>query len=192
VDRWLVRLPATKIITPVGTDLGADDVDQGAVRRGDAALAGEFLEMVQPFRSPRSDRRNVLDEVAAMKQRIENEVVKAGELERNVKLGRGGIREIEFVAQSLQLLHAGRNPFLQSAQNAAGAAKARAVHHLSESDVAGLTRAYSFMRDIEHRRLQMEHNRQTHTIPVLPAARERVARVRDSRASRHSRRRARN
>ena len=51
-----------------------------------------------------------------MKGRIENEVVKADELERNVKLGRGGIREIEFVVQALQLLHAGRQPFLQGAQ----------------------------------------------------------------------------
>jgi hypothetical protein len=51
-----------------------------------------------------------------VKDRIENEVVKTGELERNVKLGWGGIREIEFVAQSLQLLHAGRQPFLQGAQ----------------------------------------------------------------------------
>ena len=47
----------------------------------------------------------VLREIGAMKDRIENEVVRAGELDRNVKLGRGGIREIEFVAQTLQLLH---------------------------------------------------------------------------------------
>ena len=83
---------------------------------GDEALAAEFLEMIQPFRYPRSINEGVLREVAAMKDRIENEVVKAGELERNVKLGRGGIREIEFVAQALQLLHAGRQPFLQGAQ----------------------------------------------------------------------------
>ena len=51
-----------------------------------------------------------------MKDRIETEVVGRGELDRNVKLGRGGIREIEFIVQTLQLLHAGRHPFLQSAQ----------------------------------------------------------------------------
>src|SRR5438876_6123353 len=60
---------------------------------GDDALAAEFLELIQPFRYPRSVNEGVLREVAAMKTRIENEVVKAGELERNVKLGRGGIRE---------------------------------------------------------------------------------------------------
>jgi glutamate-ammonia-ligase adenylyltransferase len=79
---------------------------------GDKGVAAEFLEMVQPFRYPRAVNENVLHEIAAMKDRIENEVVRAGELERNVKLGRGGIREIEFIAQSLQLLHAGKMPFL--------------------------------------------------------------------------------
>ena len=59
---------------------------------GDEALAAEFLEMVQPFRYPRSINQGALQEMAAMKDRIENEVVKAGELERNVNLGHGGIR----------------------------------------------------------------------------------------------------
>ncbi|MGI8965601.1 MAG: bifunctional [glutamate--ammonia ligase]-adenylyl-L-tyrosine phosphorylase/[glutamate--ammonia-ligase] adenylyltransferase, partial [Limisphaerales bacterium] len=62
---------------------------------GDAQLAAEFLEMIQPFRYPRSLNERVVREIAAVKQRIENEVIKAGEIERNVKLGRGGIREIE-------------------------------------------------------------------------------------------------
>src|SRR5260370_29224891 len=83
---------------------------------GDEALAAEFLEMIHPFRYPRSINEGVLREVAAMKERIENEVVRAGELERNVKLGPGGLREIEFIAQALQLLHAGRQPFLPCAQ----------------------------------------------------------------------------
>src|SRR6266849_6074318 len=83
---------------------------------GDESLASEFLEMVQPFRYPRSISERIFAEVTATKERIEREVVKAGELERNVKLGHGGIREIEFVTQALQLLHAGRMPFLQGRQ----------------------------------------------------------------------------
>src|SRR6201999_1075603 len=83
---------------------------------GDKNLAGEFLETIQSFRYPRSISENVLHEIAAMKDRIENEVVRADELERNVKLGRGGIREVEFIAQSQQLLHAGKVPFLQGSQ----------------------------------------------------------------------------
>ena len=70
---------------------------------GDAPLAAEFLEMVQSFRYPRSLNPRTLREVAAVKNRIETEVVKEGELERNVKLGRGGIREIEFIVQALQI-----------------------------------------------------------------------------------------
>ena len=72
--------------------------------------------MIQPFRYPRSMSADVLHEIAAVKDRIEKEIVGADELERNVKLGRGGIREIEFIAQSLQFLHAGRQPFLQTSQ----------------------------------------------------------------------------
>jgi [glutamine synthetase] adenylyltransferase / [glutamine synthetase]-adenylyl-L-tyrosine phosphorylase len=143
---------------------------------GDNTLAAEFLEMIQPFRYPRSTNQNVLNEVGAMKDRIENEVVKTGELERNVKLGRGGIREIEFIAQSLQLLHAGRQPFLQGAQTLATLAKL-AQYELLPSDASRILHsAYEFLRDVEHR-LQMEDNRQTHSIPTERKSQERLARL---------------
>ena len=103
-----------------------------------------------------------------MKDRIENEVVKAGELERNVKLGRGGIREIEFVVQALQLLRAGRQPFLQGAQTLPCLDKLAQYELLSAEDARLLAEAYAFLRDVEHR-LQMEDNLQTHTIPARPA-----------------------
>ncbi len=143
---------------------------------GDTALAGEFLEMIQNFRFPRSLNENALREVAATKQRIEMEVVKTGELERNVKLGRGGIREIEFVVQTLQLLHAGRQPFLQSAQTLPCLAKLASYHLLASEEAQRLDAAYRFLRDVEHR-LQMEDNLQTHTIPADPAAQQRLARL---------------
>jgi glutamate-ammonia-ligase adenylyltransferase len=143
---------------------------------GDEGLAAEFLELIQPFRYPRSINESVLHEVGAMKDRIENEVVKAGELERNVKLGRGGIREIEFIAQSLQLLHAGRQPFLQGAQTLPCLQKLVQYELLSAEESRLLSSAYSFLRDVEHR-LQMEDNRQTHTIPSDRHARERLARL---------------
>ena len=143
---------------------------------GDEALAGEFLEMVQPFRYPRSINENVLREVATMKRRIENEVVRAGELERNVKLGRGGIREIEFIVQVLQLLHAGRQPFLQGPQTLPALEKLKQYELLTSEESRLLANAYKFLRDLEHR-LQMEDNRQTHTIPAERAAQERLARL---------------
>jgi len=145
---------------------------------GDAALAAEFLEMVQPFRYPRSVNPSVLREVAAMKDRIEVEVVKSDELDRNVKLGRGGIREIEFVVQSLQLMHAGRQPFLQGPQTLPGLEKLAQYERLSHDEAAALREAYGFLRDVEHR-LQMDDNRQTHTIPADRSARERLARLMD-------------
>jgi glutamate-ammonia-ligase adenylyltransferase len=143
---------------------------------GDVNIAGEFMEMVQPFRYPRSLNENVLKEIAAMKDRIESEVVRSGELERNVKLGRGGIREVEFITQSLQLLNAGRLPFLQGAQTLPTLQKLVQYKLLEEADAAALTAAYCFLRDVEHR-LQMENNLQTHTIPIDNKARQRLARV---------------
>jgi [glutamine synthetase] adenylyltransferase / [glutamine synthetase]-adenylyl-L-tyrosine phosphorylase len=143
---------------------------------GDAALAAEFLELIQPFRYPRSINESVLSEVVAMKGRIETEVVKAGELERNVKLGRGGIREIEFVVQALQLLRAGRQPFLQGNQTLPALAKLVQYELVTAEESKMLAEAYCFLRDVEHR-LQMEDNLQTHTIPTERRAQERLARL---------------
>ncbi len=143
---------------------------------GDETLAAEFVEVIQPFRYPRSVNEGALREVAAMKGRIENEVVKAGDLERNVKLGRGGIREIEFVVQALQLLHAGRQPFLQGPQTLPCLAKLVQYELLAAEESRRLAEAYAFLRDVEHR-LQMEDNLQTHTIPAAPRAQERLARL---------------
>jgi glutamate-ammonia-ligase adenylyltransferase len=143
---------------------------------GNAALAGEFIEIIQPFRYARSLTGGVLVEVAQMKQRIENEIVRTGELHRNVKLGRGGIREIEFIAQSIQVLHAGRQPFLQSADSLETLAKLRQYELLPSRDVQRLDAAYRFLRDVEHR-LQMQDNLQTHTIPTDERSRRRLARL---------------
>ncbi|HVV01327.1 MAG TPA: hypothetical protein VHH88_08175, partial [Verrucomicrobiae bacterium] len=143
---------------------------------GDVALAGEFLEMVQPFRYPRSMSAGVPREVAEMKERIENEVVRRGDLEWNVKLGRGGIREVEFAAQCLQLLHAGRQPFLQGARTLPCLEKLLQYELISSAEAKALSEAYCFLRDVEHR-LQMDNNLQTHTIPEDRLSRERLGRL---------------
>ena len=143
---------------------------------GDTALGAEFVEMVQPFRYPRSLSQRTLREVAAVKKRIEKEIVKAGELERNIKLGRGGIREIEFIVQTLQILHAGRVPFLQGASTVPVLRKLAEYSLLSPPDARQLEEAYLFWRDVEHR-LQMEAGQQTHTIPADHRSRQRLARL---------------
>ena len=111
-----------------------------------------------------------------MKDRIENEVVRADALERNVKLGRGGIREVEFVVQLLQLLHAGRQPFLQSSQTLPTLVKLAQYDLLSSQAARELDQAYRFLRDVEHR-LQMENDQQTHIIPTAAESRRRLARL---------------
>jgi glutamate-ammonia-ligase adenylyltransferase len=143
---------------------------------GAAALGAEFLEMAQSFRYPRSLNPRTLREVAAVKKRIETEVVKEGELERNVKLGRGGIREIEFIAQALQILHAGRLPFLQGAATMAVLPRLARYALLKPQDAVELAAAYIFLREVEHR-LQMEAGLQTHTIPTERRPRQRLARL---------------
>lgn len=143
---------------------------------GDPELAAEFLETVQPFRYPRSLNEGVLREIATMKARTESEIVKSGEIDRNVKLGRGGIREIEFTAQTLQLLHAGRVPFLQGRQTLPTIQKLVQYNFMERDEAASLESAYLFLRDVEHR-VQMENNLQTHTIPADAKARERLGRL---------------
>jgi len=143
---------------------------------GDESLAAEFLETIQPFRFPLSISADVVGEIAAVKTRIEKEVVGEDELERNVKLGRGGIREIEFIAQSLQILHAARLPFLQTAQTLSCLAKLAQYKLLTDDEAQRLDAAYRFLRDVEHR-LQMEEDQQAHTIPLDPAAQLRLARL---------------
>jgi len=145
---------------------------------GDKDLAAEFVEMIQPFRYPHSISRRVLQEVALVKDRIEREVVGADEVERNVKLGRGGIREIEFIVQSLQVLHAGRSPFLQIFQTLPCLEKLLQYRLLADDETRELAAAYRFLRDVEHR-LQMENNLQTHTLPADRRAQLRLARLMD-------------
>lgn len=141
---------------------------------GDQELAANFIESVHSFRYPRSISERILREIAQTKHRIELEVVKAGEIDRNVKLGRGGIREIEFIIQTLQLLHAGRLPFLQQSPTLAALEKIKEYHLLTDEEAAVLHAAYHFLRDVEHR-LQMEANLQTHSIPLDPKAQARLA-----------------
>ncbi|MBU6400087.1 MAG: bifunctional [glutamate--ammonia ligase]-adenylyl-L-tyrosine phosphorylase/[glutamate--ammonia-ligase] adenylyltransferase [Verrucomicrobia bacterium] len=143
---------------------------------GDPGLGAEFQETIQPFRYPRFLGDRIVAEIAAMKQRIETEVVRAGEIERNVKLGRGGIREVEFIVQTLQLLNAGRLPFLQNPATLPALEKLAQYQLLPPADAVELSRAYAFLREVEHR-LQMENNLQTHTIPVERKDRERLGRL---------------
>jgi [glutamine synthetase] adenylyltransferase / [glutamine synthetase]-adenylyl-L-tyrosine phosphorylase len=135
---------------------------------GDLALGAELLEDLHPFRYPRRPPPSLLAEVAAMQSRSERELVGVEALDRDVKHGPGGIREIEFMVQSLQLLHAGRFPFFQTPSTAAALEQLVRYELMGPDDARFLGEAYWFLRKVEHR-LQIREEGQTHELPADPA-----------------------
>jgi glutamate-ammonia-ligase adenylyltransferase len=141
---------------------------------GSRELAYEFLRQHQPFIYPKIKTPDLLEEIANIKRRIERDVVGPDKLERDVKLGRGGIREIEFVVQALQLIHGARHPFLQETSMLRALQALRQLDLLPHNEVLTLDNTYRFLRRVEHR-LQIEAERQTHTVPQESEALRRLA-----------------
>ena len=133
----------------------------GAVDRGAA-----FLQEIAPFVWRRSLDFGAIDEVRRLTRRIRTNARGANEAGPgwNVKLGRGGIREIEFYAQTHQLIHGGRDPTLRVRGTRAALDALAKAGRIAESDAAALGNAYDRLRTVEHR-LQMVEDQQTHTIP---------------------------
>ncbi len=131
---------------------------------GDPELGKAFMELVQPFVYRKYLDYAAIDEVRDIKRRIDQQVDSSGELDSNVKLGWGGIREIEFFIQALQVLYGGEMTDIRGA----GTLSALEELHqagLIESEVSRkLGDAYAFLRNVEHR-LQIVDQRQTHTLP---------------------------
>lgn len=142
---------------------------------GDQELAYEFLRQHQSFIYPKSPSPELLDEIAAIKRRIERDIVGHENLERNVKLGVGGIREVEFIVQALQLLHGSRHAFLQETSTLKALPALAELDLLPPEEAIALNKAYRFLRRVEHR-LQIEAEQQTHTIPDEPEPLNRLAR----------------
>ena len=141
---------------------------------GSRELAYEFLREHQPFIYPKNPTPDLLSEIANIKKRIERDVVGQENLERDVKLGVGGIREIEFVVQALQFIHGARQTFLQEPSTLEALRALAEQELIPRNEVVDLDRAYRFLRRTEHR-LQIEAEQQTHTIPEDPAALRRLA-----------------
>ena len=141
---------------------------------GSRELAYDFLRLHQPFIYPKSATPDLLEEIANIKHRIERDVVGPEKLERDVKLGRGGIRDIEFIVQTLQLIHGARNPFLQEPSMLKALRALRELDLLPHDEVLALDNAYRFLRRVEHR-LQIEAEQQTHTVPDEPEPLSRLA-----------------
>jgi glutamate-ammonia-ligase adenylyltransferase len=141
---------------------------------GSRELAYEFLRQHQPFIYPKSPTPDLLDEIANIKQRIERDMVGPDKLERDVKLGVGGIREAEFVVQALQLIHGAHHPFLQEPSMLKALRGLRQLDLLPRDDVLTLDKTYRFLRRVEHR-LQIESEQQIHTVPREREALQRLA-----------------
>jgi glutamate-ammonia-ligase adenylyltransferase len=141
---------------------------------GSRELAYEFLRQHQPFIFPRSPTRDVLEEIGSIKRRIERDIVGHENIGRDVKLGAGGIREIEFVVQALQLIHGARHAFLQETSTLKVLPVLADLELLPHAEARVLEEAYRFLRNVEHR-LQIEAELQTHTVPENSEALRRLS-----------------
>jgi glutamate-ammonia-ligase adenylyltransferase len=160
-------------------DRWAQDWERQALIRaraavGSASLFARFKEAVTPyvFRQDVSVT-DALASVRLAKQKIDRQTEKKSGY--NVKLGRGGIREIEFIAQALQLAHGGRDDWLRVAHTLVSLGRLADRAFITEQERTDLSDAYYFLRALEHR-LQMEHGLQTHTVPESPDSRALLAR----------------
>jgi glutamate-ammonia-ligase adenylyltransferase len=130
---------------------------------------------VRPFVYRRYLDYGVFESLREMKALIEREVERR-ELADHIKLGPGGIREIEFIVQALQLTRGGRDRRLQTTSLLAALARLGETRLLPGETVTELTAAYVFLRRLENR-LQMLEDRQVHRLPAGALARERIARA---------------
>ncbi len=134
---------------------------------GDLALGAEVLRTMEPFVYRRWLDYATLDAIREMKARIDAE---AGKLKKivepgwNVKLGAGGIRELEFFVQALQLVNAGKRAELRARGTLDALALLASAGIVKEDEAKSLARAYEFLRTLEHR-LQVRALEQTHTLP---------------------------
>src|SRR6202012_2588580 len=133
---------------------------------GDLKAGAAFLKAIEPFVWRRNLDYAAIEDIHSIKRQIHahgghGAIAVAG---HNIKLGRGGIREIEFFAQTQQLILGGRNPALRPPATMI-ALKALAAHGTITSQAAAdMTRCYVYLRTLEHR-LQMIEDQQTHKVP---------------------------
>ncbi|HSN28258.1 MAG TPA: bifunctional [glutamate--ammonia ligase]-adenylyl-L-tyrosine phosphorylase/[glutamate--ammonia-ligase] adenylyltransferase [Kofleriaceae bacterium] len=141
---------------------------------GDAALGAEIFKTLRPFVYPRIASPAVVDDVRDLNRRIKRELVR-GKAGFDLKNGEGGIREIEFFVQALQLIHAGKKPALRPRGTLAALDALLFAGLVTDDEHDALARAYRWLRHAEHV-LQLEAGAQTQTLPDDPAARLRFAR----------------
>ncbi|KWS04627.1 Glutamate-ammonia-ligase adenylyltransferase [Lysobacter capsici AZ78] len=140
---------------------------------GDAQAGERFLDSLRPFVYRRYLDFGALDGLRSMKAAISAEVARK-ELADDIKRGPGGIREIEFLVQALQLIRGGREAELRGRRLLPALRELIAQRQISDEAGAALGEDYRFLRRLENR-LQMLRDAQTHALPSLQADRERIA-----------------
>jgi [glutamine synthetase] adenylyltransferase / [glutamine synthetase]-adenylyl-L-tyrosine phosphorylase len=183
VFRVDLRLRPDPNATPIALSMGAAEVyyqsmalawERAAYIKaravaGDLAAGEGFLKRMRPFVWRRHLDFTAMRDINAIKAEIHDHHGHddPNEPGYNVKLGRGGIREIEFFAQIQQLIGGGREPQLRSRQTLETLATLARLGQIPQADAEALTEAYRFLRTVEHR-LQMMEDAQTQTLPTAP------------------------
>ena len=131
---------------------------------GDASLGGRLLGGMQPWIHRRWLTRADISGIKALKRRIEQRAVRAGDDAADVKSGRGGIRDIEFTIQFLQLLDGGDGSRVRTGNTLEAIRRLAETGGLTDQEREILERNYTLLRKVEHR-LQILYDRQTHLLP---------------------------
>lgn len=130
---------------------------------GDTELGEQYIAAVMPMVWTACEREDFVPEVQAMRRRVEA-LVPADERTRELKLGTGGLRDVEFAVQLLQLVHGRNDDSLHVASTIRALAALSAGGYIGRDDAANLTASYEFLRLLEHR-LQLQRLKRTHMLP---------------------------
>ncbi|MGZ5362779.1 MAG: bifunctional [glutamine synthetase] adenylyltransferase/[glutamine synthetase]-adenylyl-L-tyrosine phosphorylase, partial [Mycobacterium sp.] len=130
---------------------------------GDAELGKQYIEALMPMVWTACEREDFVPEVQAMRRRVV-ENVPAGMRTREIKLGAGGLRDVEFAVQLLQLVHGRNDESLHVASTVDALAALGDGGYIGRDDTANLTASYEFLRLLEHR-LQLQRLKRTHMLP---------------------------
>ena len=141
---------------------------------GDLELGAAYVDAVTPFVWSAADNPGFVDDVQAMRRRVEQRLP-AHLAERELKLGPGGLRDVEFSVQLLQLVHGRSDVMLRSPTTMTALESLATWGYVGRDDAATLADAYRFLRTLEHR-LQLYRLRRTHTMPDDDADLRRIGR----------------
>ncbi len=174
--RWCALSRATSRTTGAGPPPGSSRrCSRPAPSRATSGWGRPGSTRSHPLVWRAAEREHFVEDVQAMRRRVE-EHVPAKEAGRQLKLGPGGLRDVEFTVQLLQLVHGRVDPRLRTG-NTLEALEALATYgYVGRDDAAELDRAYRFLRALEHR-LQLYRLRRTHVVPADPADLRRLGRA---------------